>query len=47
MGQTGKYLKKKLRKARRLYRIVSSVCRRRKDYLGGLKYLWKRLKKRI
>lgn len=45
MGQTGRYLKKKVCKIRRLYRIAHSVYRRRQDYLNGIKYLWKSVKR--
>lgn len=44
MRQKIRYLKKKIRKARQFYRIAESVCRHRRTYLRGVRYMGKTLR---
>lgn len=47
MRQTIRYLKKKIRKTRRVYRIAESVCRHRRTYLRGMRYMGKTLREHL
>lgn len=44
MGQTVRHLKKKIRKARQMYKIVKSVCRHRRTYLKGVRCVGRSVK---
>lgn len=47
MRQTVRHLKKSIRKARRLYKVVRSVCRHRRTYLKGVRYVGRSVKNRL
>lgn len=44
MRQTVRHLKKNIKKARRLYKVVRSVCRHRRIYLKGVRYVERSVK---
>ena len=47
MRQTIRSIKKKIRKARRFYRIADSVCRHRRTYLRGVRSVGKTLREHL
>ena len=47
MRQTVKDLKKRIRKVRRLYQVVKSVCRHRRTYLKGVRCVGRSVKSHL